>query len=564
MVLATSSPSRATPTAEALTLRRRPAYTSARLLSETRDSDIVGGSRMKGERMPAQEVDLKLVNGRVVTGDGVFDAGVAIRDGVIVAVATDELLPPARRVIDVQRNHILPGIVDSEAHPGCYVPFEYDLEPESRAAACAGVTTWGIQAPSTRLGTRPFKEFVQAADVAPFSRSFRTAREMIERFSSVDCFLTFMMETDAQAEEIPLYCEEYGVTSYKLYMQARRIPAEDHNWPSRRAGLGVGIDDGTLYLIMEQVARYGAPAICSIHPENWEVARVFERRLRELGHNDLAAWTDRSPHMLEAQHVRAYTYVAEKLGARMYIQHATTPETFEEIREARRRGVELYAQTGPAWLGFTPFDGYRINVPMRYQEVQEEIWKALARGDVDVVGSDHVVAWEPATREAMWSDNIWDCRTGFSRVETFLPVLLTKGVYEGRITLERLVQVSCENPARIYGLFPRKGAIQVGSDADLVVVDLSRDVTVGKEHLNTRAGWSIMEGRTYHGWPVMTLLRGRVVAEWADDAPGPRPVGEPGGHYLPRAVRPDVPPAPKDRLVRTGPDATLAGIRAGV
>jgi dihydropyrimidinase len=181
-----------------------------------------------------------------------------------------------------------------------------------------------------------------------------------------------------------------------------------------------------------------------------------------------------------------------------------------------------------------------------------------------VVGSDHVVAWEPATREAMWSDNIWDCRTGFSRVETFLPVLLTKGVYEGRITLERLVQVSCENPARIYGLFPRKGAIQVGSDADLVVVDLSRDVTVGKEHLNTRAGWSIMEGRTYHGWPVMTLLRGRVVAEWADDAPGPRPVGEPGGHYLPRAVRPDVPPAPKDRLVRTGPDATLAGIRAGV
>ena len=147
--------------------------------------------------------------------------------------------------------------------------------------------------------------------------------------SSVDCFLTFMIETDAQAEEIPLYCEEYGVTSFKLYMQARRIPAADHNWPSRRAGLGVGIDDGTLYLVMEQVARYGAPAICSIHPENWEIARVFERRLRELGHDDLAAWTDRSPHMLEAQHVRAYAYVAEQLGARMYIQHATTPETFE-------------------------------------------------------------------------------------------------------------------------------------------------------------------------------------------------------------------------------------------
>jgi dihydropyrimidinase len=205
--------------------------------------------------MPAPEVDLRLVGGRVVTGGGVLQAGVAVDGGIIVAVARDDLLPPARRTIDVRGNHILPGIVDSEAHPGCYVPFEDDLEPESKAAACAGITTWGIQAPSTRLGTRPFKEFVQAGDVVPFSHSFATAKETIERVSSVDCFLTFMMETDAQAEEIPLYCEEYGVTSFKLYMQARRIPAEDHNWPSRRAGLGVGIDDGTLYLVMEQVRR---------------------------------------------------------------------------------------------------------------------------------------------------------------------------------------------------------------------------------------------------------------------------------------------------------------------
>jgi nicotinamidase-related amidase len=93
--------------------------------------------------------------------------------------------------------------------------------------------------------------------------------------------------------------------------------------------------------------------------------------------------------------------------------------------------------------------------------------------------------------------------------------MLTHGVHEGRITLERLVQVCCENPARIYGLFPRKGTVAVGSDADLVVIDLSREVTVGPEHLNTRAGRSIMEDKTYHGWPVLTLLGGRVVAEWA-------------------------------------------------
>lgn len=506
--------------------------------------------------MPA---DLAVINGHLVTGSGVARAGIAITDGTIVGIVEDDLLPPAVRTIDVQGRHILPGIVDTEAHPGCYIPFDEDLRSESLAAACAGVTTWGIQAPSTRLGAKPFKEFVQMDDVVPFSTVFETARSIIDEVSAVDCFLTFMMETDEQAEEIPLYCETYGVTSYKLYMQARRIPAHDHNWPSRRAGLGVGIDDGTLYLVMEQVARYGYPALCSIHPENWEIARVFEKRLREMGRTDLGSWTDRSPNLLEAQHVRAYAYIAEALGARLYIQHATTPETFEQIREAKARGVEIYAQTGPAWLGFTPADGWRINVPLRYKEVQEEIWKALARGDIDAVGSDHVVAWEPASREAMYNANIWECRTGFSRVEMFLPVLL-EGVHQGRITLERLVQVSSEDPARIYGLSPKKGTIAVGSDADLVVVDLDRVVTVGKEHLNTRSKWSLMEGKTYHGWPVLTLLRGEVIAEWGDGEPGMRPVGQSTGRYLPRAVRSNVPQVDEGRLVRTHPGATLAGL----
>ena len=264
----------------------------------------------------------------------------------------------------MQGNHILPGIVDSEAHPGCYVPFEDDLEPESRAAACAGITTWGIQAPSTRLGTRPSRSTCRPPT---WSRSprLRHRQETIERVSAVDCFLTFMMETDAQAEEIPLYCEEYGVTSYKLYMQARRIPAADHNWPSRRAGLGVGIDDGTLYLVMEQVARYGAPAICSIHPENWEIARVFER-LRELGHDDLAAWTDRSPHMLEAQRP-GLRLCGRAARARMYIQRHHPRDLLRDPRGPPPRGGAVRPdRAGLARL--LPFDGWRINVPLRYRD----------------------------------------------------------------------------------------------------------------------------------------------------------------------------------------------------
>jgi len=120
----------------------------------------------------------------------------------------------------------------------------------------------------------------------------------------------------------------------------------------------------------------------------------------------------------------------------------------------------------------------------------------------------------------------------------FLPVMLSEGVNKGRISLERAVQVSCENPAKTAGLWGRKGSLLPGFDADFVIIDLGREVTVGKEHINTRSGWSIMEGHTFTGWPIMTILRGEVSAEWADDSPGMRPVGEPRGEYQPRRLHP--------------------------
>lgn len=489
-----------------------------------------------------ETLDLIVTNGTVVTGGGRYSVAVGVRNGKVVALAPEELLPPARQRIDARGNYILPGIVDSEAHPGCYVPFDYDIRTESRAAACAGVTTWGIQAPVTRLGTEPFREVVRRQDVVSFNHAFPTARDILNSTSHVDAYLTYMLETDEQANEIPEYAESHGVTGYKLYLQTRSLKGmsddSDSNWPSRRAGLGAGIDDGTVFLVMEQAAHLGYPAMVHIHPENWEIGRVFEERLRAAGRTDFAAWTDRSPDFLEAQHIRAYAYMAQQTPGRvpLYIQHCTTPLSFEEVVRARAEGVEVFAQTGPAWLWGEGGFAWRINVPLRRRENVEALWVALADGVVDVVGSDHVVGWEPASYEQMYDPNIWNCRTGFSRVELFLPVLLSEGVNKGRITLERLVQVSCENPARTSGLWGKKGSLLPGFDADMVIVDLGREVTVGKEHINTRTGWSVMEGHRFTGWPVKTILRGRVIAEWADDSPGMRPVGEPLGRYLPRTL----------------------------
>ncbi len=229
-----------------------------------------------------EKLDLAVVNGTVVLGGGRYRVAVGVKDGKVVALAPEELLPPAKETIDARGNYVLPGIVDSEAHPGCYVPFSYDMTTESRAAACAGVTTWGIQAPVTRMGTEPFKEVVSKADVVSFNESFPSAKEVIEDVSYTDAYLTYMLETDQHAREIPQYAEEHGVTSFKLYLQTRGMRGmaedEDSNWPSRRAGLGIGIDDGTVFMVMEEVAHLGYPGIVHIHPENWEIGRIFEQR----------------------------------------------------------------------------------------------------------------------------------------------------------------------------------------------------------------------------------------------------------------------------------------------
>lgn len=489
-------------------------------------------------------VDLVISGGTVVTPSGPRRAAIAVDGGKIVAIADDALMPPARSTRDAKGLHIIPGLVDTEAHPGCYVPLRDDLQSESRAAVAAGVTTWGIHAPMTRMGQPEWVEFVNKEDVRSFHESMPHFIDAVEEVSAVDVFATYMMETDQQAREIPEYAKEYGVTSYKLYLQAMSPEAEPH-WPGRRAGLGAGFDDGVVYQVMENVAALGDPGIVAMHCENWEIARVFDERLRAQGRTDWATWSDRSPHFLEAQHLRQYGHFAEYLDCPIYVQHATTPETYQEILELRGRGVTVHAQTGPHWLNFgkEEHNAWRINVPLRSRENNPNIWNALANDIVNAVGSDHVTPWGDTDYDACFNDNIWELKTGFtSRVEMLLPVLL-EGVYQQKLTLERLVEVACENPAKIFGLFPQKGSIQVGADADLVLIDLDRHRKVSNEQLLTRTGWSVLDGHTVHGCGVATYLRGKLMAHWEEGAPKPEFLGDNAdGNYLRReAGRPRVP-----------------------
>jgi len=484
------------------------------------------------------KVDLLIENGTIVTSSGRKKAAIGVKNGRIAAVTTTTEGIEARETLDASGLHILPGIVDTEAHPGCYNPFKDDVATETRAAASVGVTTWGVHQPSTRLGAEPFVEYVQAEDVGPFLPVMPGCIEIIKNHSAVDMYITPMIETDEQVAEIPQMASEFGVTSYKLYCQSMK-PELDKYWAGRKAGLGHGFDDGVIFGVMQKVAALGGAAITQIHAENWQIARLIEKDLIDAGRTDFAAWTDRSPHFCEVHHVRSYGYLAKITGSPLFIQHSSTRQTHEEILRIQGEGVTIYGNTGPAWLYLQPNqEAWRINVPIRYPEDQEAIWKALAEGKgVDSVSSDHVISWPPNAKEDMFNENIWKLRTGFtSRVEMLVPVVLSEGVNGGRLSLERAVEVLCESPAKIFGIYPKKGAIEVGADADFCFVDMEKKVTVTKENTVSGSGWNIVDGHTFTGWPVRTILRGRTISEWKDGDPGPTVVtqGETHGEYLPR------------------------------
>ena len=474
--------------------------------------------------MANTSADIVFKNGWIVTPAGVVEGGVAITGGKIAAVGRDAYLPTAEREIDLAGKYLLPGAIDPECHLGSHRALADDFYSETRAAAAAGVTTWGMQLVSLAI-TGGAEKVKGPADIPSFTQAMPLYYEA-SRSAAIDFFLTPILGTDEHVAEIPYLAKEHGISSFKLHLQMQG-PWKS-SWPAYAFG------DGSVYRVFESVARLGAPAIALLHCENWEIARVLEQQLKEAGRTDMGAWDDRSPAFTEAGHARTYLYYARVAGCPIYVVHVTTKDTIAEINQAKADGLTVYSEIGTHYLVLHK-DAWKINVPLRDRSTHELLWQALASGAIDCIGSDHVA--HTRTRESMETGNVWTTISGFpSRVEGMLPMMLSEGVNKGRITIERLAQVASENPARIFGLYPKKGAIIPGADADLIVVDLKRRATITKQLLQTITPWSVYEGREVTGWPVMTLVRGTIVMEWPEGEPRAKVTQACVGQYLRRQL----------------------------
>jgi dihydroorotase len=459
----------------------------------------------------ATALDLVIRGGTVVAEGAPFRADIGVRDGTIAAIGLPEdgELPEACEVIDASGKFVLPGAIDCHVHfrePGQVHKEEWLTG--SCAAAFGGVTTV-IDMPNTHPATDSVEHFLAKRDIAL-------------RASYVD-FGLYGLISDRSFRNIEAM-HRAGVVGFKTYLS---------NSASSHIGM---IGDGTLLEAFETLAELGAR--CVVHAENGAVIENRTARLRAAGRKDPRAHADSRPDVCAIEAVARTLIFAEWTGAPIHIAHEGTAAAIDLVAAAKARGANVSVETCPQYLFLSVNDlvqgggVMRCNPPLRDPANHARLWQALRSGDIDVIATDHA----PHTPEEKHGETIWECQCGMLGVETAMPLMLT-AVAEGRISLSQYVRAAAINPAKLWRLYPRKGTIQVGSDADIVIVDAGRESVIDQARLHSKSKVSSWHGRKVRGLPVCTMVRGRVIVRDGVLC------GDPGyGRYVSQT-----PPAPSPR-----------------
>ena len=437
--------------------------------------------------------DLVIKNGLVVTPQGIVRGSLAVRNEKILLVGDDDSMPKANLEVDAEENYVLPGLVDPHVHFGRATEEDFTtyLRTESTSAAASGVTT--------------FMGFVRFGEILERRLSvYRKGKGVGNQNSFIDFKFHAYLFTEEHIEEIPQLIEE-GITSAKFMLNYTEESA-------RRVGYRA-VDMGFVYKAMETLAGYGPPALAQVHCEQPDIITLLSDRLQAQGRNDFLAWAESRPAVCETIHAFSLGLISMETGCPVYIVHVSNKETVDVIRYLRQRGVKIYAETCPHYLTLTKSTPMgllaRMSPPLRSESDIEYLWQAVADGTFDTIGSDHV----PLMRQQKEEDGVWKGIPGVGGIGAVLPLIMTEGVNRGRITIERMVKLTSENPAKIWGIYPKKGALSPGSDADVVIVDPDREWVLSADNLKSRSDYSIYEGRTVKGKAIKTFVRGKLVAE---------------------------------------------------
>lgn len=435
------------------------------------------------------KADLVIRNARVVTHEGETFGGVAVQGERIVAIGEDGALPAGAREIDADGRVLMPGVIDPHCHLGVNYPYDEDMRTETAQAARGGITTVLLYIRTKEPSYIPF---------------YRERSAVGEENVHVDFGFHFGIQREEHIHEIPQIVAETGVRSFKLYF-------------GYEAENPIGIvpaTDGWVYATMRTAAQTPG-GVVSVHCENTGIATWLKQELIATGRQDLGAFTESRPAFCEVETIQRMIFLAELTGCPLYVVHTTAGQGPVVAEAARARGVDVTIETCPHYLTRTAYDPdldmrAKISPPLRDREELEGLWRGIFAGTVRSLGSDHVPFF-PKEGKDLWTE-----KPGIVSFPWELALLLSEGVHRRGLSLSRLVEMNSYTPARRFGLYPRKGSLRPGADADLVLVDLDEE----REVVHEGKGTCIYEGMRLKGWPVLTVSRGRVVFENGEVDPG--------------------------------------------
>lgn len=440
--------------------------------------------------------DAVVVDSHVVLPHGIIDKNIVINDGKIVKFTTD--IPSCNYKIDGAGLVSVPGPIDAHVHYGVYSSIDRAAVTESHAAAIGGVT---MMMRMLRLGGK-------------FSTNLPPQLDASSSSHYIDYAIHASIFTEQQIAEMN-YCVKNGVTSFKIYMNlAGEIGHVYMDMPPNSFKLQEAKVDVTNDIIEETVKK-AASLQCPVlvHAEDYESCACGIKTAKEKQQDGLAAWSKSRDPIYEAKSIKTICEYARRYNCTIYFVHIGSKVALEQIRAERHLGTKIYVETCPHYmiLSYENRDDYLAKVmpPIRSITDNQAVWNAMYNEEINTVGTDHVANKLSLKVGA----DVWESLAGFPGIGVAIPILLSRGVNRGRISLHQFTNLTSVNPAKIFSMYPQKGSLECGYDADITMLDIKYEQKVTSDLFGGFSDYAVYEGMVLRGWPVKTIVRGSVIAE---------------------------------------------------
>jgi len=437
-------------------------------------------------------------NGKIVSLGEIYEGNIYIKNGLIAAISEGNIEGGAIEETDAKGCYVVPGLIDIHVHsrdPG--LTYKEDFYHSSQAAAMGGLTTI-FEMPNSIPPVNNVENFYKRVN-------------NLEQKAHVDFGLWGSCLGRLNLEDIQAL-NEAGVIGFKLfwgYAVNSKNYSNIYNYKSDMQDVIPPFNDGEVYEMFQEVAKTGK--ILAIHAENMDLIQHLTQKIERSTRKDYEAFLEARPSLAEETAIQTGIAFAKKAGTRLHILHLAAGEGVSLAKQAQEEGYPITVETCPQYLLLSNEDydhvGSMIMVypPVRYIKDQKRLWEGIEEAVISVVCSDHA----PHTNEEKEGD-LWSIPAGMCGVETLAPLMID-AVSKGQITIQKLVSVLSENPAKLFGIYPQKGSLQIGTDADITIIDMNEKYTIKSENLHSKSNVTAFDGFKINGRPVQTIVRGKTV-----------------------------------------------------